>query len=169
MSRELKDAVQQLAGTFNRDIVEIISCNVDSVNEDTMTCDCTPITGNAITDIPDVQLTSEVADGILLIPKIGSTVIVAKSTRNTAFVLMYSDIDNIILRGGQLGGLIKIADLVSKINRLENLLNGFITIYNTHTHAVSGAATLVPNQTETGSITPITSRNDIENTKITHG
>ena len=92
--RTLQDAVQMLAGTYNKDIVSLILCTVDKVND--FTIDCTPISGEATTQIPGVKLNSEANDGFMIVPKEGSTVLVATSSRNDYFTVMYSDIDKVV-------------------------------------------------------------------------
>lgn len=170
--RGLKDSIQLLAGTFNKDIVSIVACTVDSVNKDARTCDCTAITGDAITDIASVQLMTEVGDGLLLLPTVNSTVIVAITTRNTAFVLMYSDIDSIVMRGGLLGGLIKIDDLVKAITTIQKDLNSIKQVFSTTWTPVpndGGAALKAAAATWAAQTITQTQRTDLENTKITHG
>lgn len=169
--RELKDSIQQLAGTFNRDIVEIIACAVDSVDKTSRTCECTAISGNSTTKLSGVQLMTEVSDGLLLLPSVGSTVMVGKSTRNIAFVLMYSDVDSIVMLGGDLGGLVKVIDLVAKINALENLVNNILTTLKNTTIplAPSGTYPFASLYASFTSISPVTTRAAIENTNITQG
>jgi malonyl CoA-acyl carrier protein transacylase len=75
------------------------------------------------------------------------------------------------MNDGSYGSLIQIQKLVDKINAVENLLNGFIALYNSHTHVVV-AAPGTSNTTlalENQNISPVTSVADIENDKITHG
>lgn len=76
------------------------------------------------------------------------------------------------LLDGSLGGLVKVIDLTTKLNNLENLVNDLISKYNSHTHILtlsSGTGTAAPTvTTETQTLTP-TNRGDIENTNITHG
>ena len=170
--RSIKDTVQILAGTFNKDIVSIVACTVDSVNQDTRTCDCTAITGDAVTDIADVQLMSEVGDGMLLLPSVNSTILVALTTRNTAFVLMYSDIDTIVMRGGQLGGLIKIDDLVKAVSAIQKDLNSIKKVFSTTWTPVpndGGAALKAASATWAAQTITVTKREDLENTNILHG
>lgn len=63
--------------------------------------------------------------------------------------------------GGTLDGIPKAQSLVDQINRLENLVNGWIIKYNAHTHGYA------PNeQQQTTNIPAITTLNDIQNTKI---
>lgn len=182
--RAIIEAVQRLAGTQLADKVAIAACTVTSVDVPSRTCDCMEITGQAGVEIPNVQLQAEVSDGVLLIPTIGSTVLVTYSKYNDPFVSMFSDIDRIFLVGdnaavditgntvtlndGSFGGLVKVMDLVAKLNNLENLVNDLVTKYNLHVHPVSGASTLVPNVPETGTLTP-TIQDELENKKVTHG
>ena len=175
IEKELEVSVQKLAGTYLRDIISIYPCEVISVDKGNRQCDCTPIGSDSITDLPGVLLCAENNNGLVVFPKVGSTVIVALSTRNYAFVLMYSDIDSVQFMDGTYGGMVKLLDpqdtnagVLARLNKIESLLNGFITIYNTHTHAVSGAATAVPNQLETQTANP-TTQAQLENTLITHG
>lgn len=76
------------------------------------------------------------------------------------------------LLDGSLGGLVEVANLTTKLNNLENLVNDLISKYNIHTHILtlsSGTGTAAPTVSlETGTLTP-TVRGDIENTHITHG
>lgn len=174
--RQINEAVQRLSGTFMQDAVSLFIASVDSVDEDTKTCTVTPINTNTTTPYPEVMLSAENNDGILIVPAIDSTVIVAVSKRGVAYVCMYSDIDKITIitsaetkfiseatqfNDGSFGGLVKIQELVDKINRLENA-------FNTHVHSgvtAGSASTLQPSTP----ITPITMVLDLENKTITHG
>ncbi len=171
--KDLEVMVQKLAGTYLRDVVSIQLCNVVSVDKENMICDCTPIGGNADTDIPSVQLGAEAVNGLVVFPSVGSTVLVATSTRNNFFILMYSQIDSIIYGDGSYGGMARTDNLTTKLNNIENLLNDLVTKYNSHTHVVVVAAAPVtsapPVPLETGSITPVTQQADISNPNITQG
>ena len=82
------------------------------------------------------------------------------------------------LNGDGFGSLIKIEDLVSKINRLESKLDGFITKYNTHTHITTATSVTIPAPV-VGVISPTVSTEtplgtqttvaELENDKIKHG
>lgn len=91
--------------------------------------------------------------------------------------------NDVQFNGGKNGGLIKIEDLVSKMNRLEDKVNDLVTkhnaletSYNGHTHIYSPGPSLpIPTATplplSTNSETPIapkTQKTDLENTKIKH-
>jgi len=185
--RAIIEAIQRISGSQLSDNVHIAACTVISVDVATRTCDCTEITGQAGVDIPNIQLQAEVSDGVLLIPAIGSTVLVTYSKYNPPYVSMFSDLDRIffiggdaaidikddtvILNDGSFGGLVKVTDLVTKLNNLENLLNDLILKYNLHTHpgVQTGIGTSAPTiSQETGSLIP-TMTDDLENKKVKHG
>ena len=183
--RSVKNAVQKLAGTFKEDTVQLIIGTVESVDEDKAICSVK--IQNDVT-LPNVSLQASICDGLLIIPVVDSTVYVLTSKYNTPLVIQWSDIDKFMLQvgdsylevnndgtfqfnDGSFDGLAKVGELVKKFNALENLLNGFITIYNSHTHTASsfGAPTTVPSAIESQQINPITQQRDIENDKIKHG
>jgi len=192
--RAYKTAIQMLAGTFNRDLVDLLICTVDSISDDQFTCDCTPISGNAKTSIPGVKLNAEKNAGFLIIPKVGSTIVLATSTRNNYFVLLYSDIDKVICiidannsyefsssgfiwNDGTLGGLVNINILLNKLHTLEGFVNNVKTaVAAINAAAVSAPGTPVTNATLAGflaSILPLpviipTTLLELEDPKIKH-
>lgn len=177
--QQLKAAIQHLADTHLWDKNQFVLCSVDSVNESDQTCDCTPIGGNATTSIPAVKLTAEQNDGFLLIPAIGSNVVVTYSVRNEPYITLFSDIDKCILiaqklvqfQDGSFGGLVKVAELTDKINKLENDLNVLKQAFTAWAVVPNdgGAALKTITSTWSGQTIPVTSKSEIENTKITHG
>lgn len=160
-----------MAGTYLKDIISIIPCNVDSVDQNNRVCDCTPIGGDAATQIPSVQLCAENDNGLLVFPEVGSTVIVGFSTRNLAFVMLYSGVSNMQMLDGSFGGLVKVIELTIKINNLENLVNNILNVLKSTSIplAPSGTYPFAPLYTALSDITPLTQRNDIENNLILHG
>ncbi len=159
--RSIEIAVQKLAGTYLKDIVSILSCTVDSVDADNRVCDCTPIGGDATTSIPGVQLCAENNNGLVVFPKVGSTVIVAQSIRNNTFVMMFSDVDAIQFMDGTFGGLVKIIDLTTKLNNLKTEVQAELVKIQTAITALGGA--YVP-----GTLSAF-SKADYENTLVKHG
>jgi hypothetical protein len=168
--RQAEELVQKLAGTYLKDLVSIVICEVDSVDKKERTCDCTPVNGNADTSIPSVRLCAENNDGFLVFPKVGSTVIVAFSTYNSAFVLMYSDVDSVQFMDGSFKGIVKVIELTEKLNNLETLVNNHLLAYNTHTHlgVTAGFSASGITTPDTQHLT-LTTKSDIENPLITHG
>ena len=167
--QQLTTAIQHLAGTHLWDKNMFVVCTVDSVNETEQTCDCTPIGGDATTSIPAVQLTAEQNDGFLLIPVVGSTVIVTYSKRNEPYVTLFSDIDKVIViaktsiqfNDGSFGGLVEVAQLTLKLNNLITELQQQLVLISAG--IATGGGSYTP-----GTLSTFT-KTDYENTKITHG
>lgn len=177
MSDEIRQTIQKLAGTHLVDITHMAVAQVISSNVDACTCTVEMVTGKTTARRETVALMADVSDGLLLIPANGSTVIVAWSERNNPYVAMFSDLQDVYLDAtgkitmnqGTDGGLVKVRDLVTKLNALENKVNAIISSYNAHVHPdpVSGS-TGTPTVPITGTLTP-TQVVDIENPNVTHG
>lgn len=167
--RAIQEAIQILSGTNLSDKVYAVDATVLSVDDGKRTCQVQVISGKANNTFT-ARLMSAVDDGFLIIPTIDSTVGVLMSDFTKPLIVQYSEVDKIIMRGGDLGGLVKVISLTDKINTIENKINDLILKYNSHTHNVTavGSPTGPGLQPESGTITP-TLRSDIENDKITHG
>jgi hypothetical protein len=172
----LRDAVRQLAGTSLDDEVYCTMAQVVSVDLDAATCVCQMIGGIATSEVT-VRLMADNDDGLLISPAIDSTVVITWTKRMPAFVSMFSEVQDVFINAsgviemnqGTFGGLVKVRDLVTKLNNLENKVNAMIASYNAHIHPdpVSGV-TGAPTVPITGTLTP-TVESDIENTNVTHG
>lgn len=184
----LTRAIQQAAGTYGTDTVSCVLCTVESVNEDERTCNVVTVNDAAQSTLEGVQLMAGVNDGWLLIPTVGSQVMVIYSGVVMPFVAMYSEIDKITgitgdygiqidsngiaFNGDSFGGLVKIEALVDKINRLESKVDDFVSKYNSHTHPYVDSGSPAVTSPTTTQETPIgtqTTVNDLENTTVTHG
>jgi hypothetical protein len=154
-----------------------VLCTVNSVDTSERTCEVTPLNGKA--DLFDVRFQAELSltEGLFIEPKVNSTVLVAFINSVQAAVIMCSEIENIyidtqgdtIFNGGTNDGMVKVGDLVSKMNNLENKVNDLVTWSSTHTHT---GVTPGPGSTGTavgivGTLTP-TQQSDLENTKVQH-
>jgi len=119
-------------------------------------------------DILSVRLVAndEPEERFIIFPKVQSVVIINMLNKDEGYVAMFSKVDAIELKGSEFGGLIKIEDLVTKINRLEDKMNEFINIFSLHFHPSNGAPPTPPFPT---TIAPLTNRNDMENEDIKHG
>jgi len=104
--RQWATMIQKHAGTYLRDIVGVVVCTVNTVNSANRTCTCTSVSGNAQVTYLNVQLMAGSNNGFVVIPAVGSTVIIAASKRNNPFVLMYSAISevSISIASSQQGG-----------------------------------------------------------------
>jgi hypothetical protein len=165
------------------DTVFFIDATVNSVDQDNRVCNCTAIGGKASNTFPNCRLMTDVDDGILILPTVGSNVTLILSSFTDPYVVGYTEVDQIIFRGGDLGGLVKVEDTVTKLNNLEkgynnllNKVNDLINKYNIHTHLLAltsgtgtAAATLTTETPDTDPQLVQTVRGDIENTAITQG
>lgn len=173
-NRQIKEGIQRLAGTWGKDYVSVIEAEVISVDETTRTSIVKPLSGDYNANIT-VNLLATPNDGFILVPSVESTVIVAMTNKNDYFVVQFSDIDKVritigefeilmtqnelLLGDGSLNGLVKVSDLVTKLNNLENKVNAIITWGLTVT-----PVPLPP----TPPLTP-TIQSELENTKIKQG
>lgn len=184
---EFKTAIEHLAGTYQKDEVRVVVCIVESVNEAQRTCTVRSINTKSELSFSDVQLMAGVNDGFLLVPAIDSQVVVTYSTITQPFVSMFSELskviaivgdnsievnsDNIFLSGDDFGGLVKVAELVDKLNNLENDINNLKAAFTSWVVAPNdgGAALKAAAATWYGSQLTPTIQNDLENETIQHG
>lgn len=113
--------------------------------------------------------------GFIITPVEGSYAIVSRIDQSDElYISMFSDIESMVIDGGENLGLVKIQDLTSKLNELVKTVNDLIAKFNTHTHQVTttGSAT-----TQTGTTvkpgTEVTkakefNKSDYENEKFKH-
>ncbi len=163
---DIREAIKGISKTD--DVLYSIVCTVAFVDEENNTCDCEPIDETA--DLLDVKLIANTANGFLIIPTVGSMVIVTMTNKYTGYVSMFSEVAEIQLNGKNFKGLPKIEDLVDKLNNLENAFNQHLTLYNAHTHAgvtAGSSVTAIPTP-DTQTLTP-TQISDLENTTVLHG
>ena len=119
----------------------------------------------------NIRLQANPGNGVLIIPKEDSFVIVGRLTGNAGYVAMVSDADSIQLLDGSYGGLIKIDELVAKLNALETYTRDLKTSLDTHTHlgvTTGGGTSGVPPVPSVTGI-PNTVNADLENEDIVHG
>ena len=162
---------------FARSEMYCVLCTVNSVDTSERTCEVTPLNGKA--DLFDVRFQAELSltEGLFIEPKVNSTVLVAFINSVQAAVIMCSEVENIyidtrgdtVFNGGNNDGMVKVGDLVTKLNNLENKVNDLVTWTATHTHT---GVTPGPGSTGTavgivGTLTP-TQQSDLENTKVQH-
>lgn len=181
------DLIQQIAGTHKKDIPTLLFCTVKRVDEEARTCTVVPVTGDSNSEIEDVKLSPEPNDGFILLPAIDSTVIINVSVFGDAYIIMYSDIyqaefivnetklkisDGAIkLNDGYFGGLVKIDELVNKINNLESSLNDLKQLFTSWTPVPNdgGAALKAIISTWSAQLIVETEKTELENNKVTHG
>ena len=151
-------------------------CTVVSVDETERTCICQPIDDSA--EIPKVRLQAifDQTVGILNVPKVGSYVIVTFIDKRNSFVSTFTELEKILIttdlvefNGGSLDGMVKVTDLVTKLNNLENDINNLKTVFSTWVTVPNDGGAALKAAAATwyaASLTP-TVKNDLQNTKIT--
>lgn len=188
---KIEQGLMNLIHAIEKSYGQIKNCKVISVDQDAKTCRVTDLIAEI--DYVDVRLRSIIDDkdtGIWFIPKVGSFVQVGviNSHIEALVVLTCNEIDKFFLKIGNMSlsmtsngfvfnegtkGMVKITDLVTKINRLEDKLKD-------HQHAYipyPGGAPGIPVATTAGTLaTPPnntlifdnTTVDDLEDTKIKH-
>lgn len=167
-NNSIKDAIRQLVKTD--DVLYSVLCTVKSVDTTNNICDCEPINGDA--DLLEVRLMAQNETGFLIVPKVDSVVVVTMINKYTGYVAMFSEIEKIYLNGDNYDGLVKIGDLVEKLNNLEDLVNDLVTKYNAHTHPyvnVSTPAVTSPTTSLETTVLVPTQQSELENTTVVHG
>ena len=167
MSITLGDAVRELARDPDMRKFGVV-CTVTSVDMDNATIQVKPIDGSA--KYLSVKLQTNPASGALYIPKVDSFVIVEQTSTSTAYVALWSELEEIVFFDGENKGMVKVSELVDKLNTVENKVNELLTTFNTHVHpgvTIGAGITAVIATPIAGTLTP-TQINDLENDKIKH-
>lgn len=126
------------------------------------------------TEIPDVRLKAAidgVKDGMVQIPAVDSTVLVAMIGNNisTRFVLALSVVEETLFNNGDNGGLINIQTLITELNKTNELVNalkdsitGFTPVPNDGGNALKLYATTQTSGKATGDFS------NMEDVKVKH-
>lgn len=169
VTRDFKQIFRELAGV-NALPVPIFG-TVTAVDEADMSCTVMPLGDENGVEYLEVSLMAEYkANGMYYKPVIDSLVIIAPMNETRYYVAMYSEIDTVWLRGSTHGGLVKVSELVDKLNNLENQCNDILTTLKNTTIplAPSGTYPFAPLYASINNLTP-TQVADIENQNCKHG
>jgi len=169
--RSIREAIQHLAGTNRKDDCSCVDAEVLSYDKGGRNCSVKLITGKSGSTIDNVRLMPEVDDGILILPTVGSTVTILITTFGEPTVVGYSEVDEIIFRGGDLGGLVKLLEALKSFNRIEEDINNLKQLFSSWTPIPNdgGAALKSAVAPWLSQQLPVTKRTDLENEKITQG
>lgn len=152
----IREAVQSIV----KDTVKFNGIRLGNVvSVDTVNRTCVVNVLDSETDIIGVRLhvTGTSANGLYYKPAIGSLVGISPIFSFEYAVILYSDIDEIVFLDGSFGGLVRVEDLTTKLNNLENKVNEIITWGATVTPPLA-TSPLVP-----------TDQSEIENPLVQHG
>lgn len=129
MTKEQENLVRAWKNMVKVPII-VEACIVNEVDDEALTCTVTPVTDGP--EIFDVRLKASIAeigeliisDGLVQIPTVGSTVLVALigNDQATRFVIAFSEVEKVVFYGGLKGGLINIQTLVDELNKTNEVV-----------------------------------------------
>lgn len=176
----IKESIERIIKDNMR--MQVVVGKVKSVDEDEMVCDIDLETSPDLLDVRLRAVIDKSDTGVLVYPKKDSRVLVGliENKPQSAFICGYSEVEkirliteDIELAGDQFGGLIKIDDLVTKINGIEDALNDLAMDFDTHTHnsppAPTNPVVTTPPIIPSGVVLVNTQKSEIENDKVKHG
>ena len=153
-----------------------VVATVSSVSLNAKICTVEALTGETI---EDVRLETDLAlnaagdiikkdpSGVLMVPEVGSVVVVSFLSKSEAFISMFSTISDVYIisdlttfNDGDNGGLINISDITQKLNNLVNELSAELIKIQTGIVGAGGAYT-------PGSLSQFDT-DDFEDDKIVH-
>lgn len=154
-------------------IENVVMCTVVSV--DGNTCVCQPI-DDGLAEIVNVRLVAEShTTNFIFEPKINSVVAVIPFSDLDScehLVVMFSEIETIKIRGDQYSGLVKVEELVGKLNIIEDSINDLKQVFSTTWTPVpnDGGAALKAAAASWAAL-PLTETeiSDLENENVKHG
>ncbi len=151
---KLSEAIKKLAGGQTT----CLNGEVKSVDKTEMTCEF------SFGDDDSVVASLVCGDkkkGIIQVPKVGSNVVVMFYSPTVAFVVMVDEVDEILINGGENGGLVNVEELKSWMSNVESDLSTLKTLLSTSAVAGNGAALGIV-------FNPATKNTEIEDKTIKH-
>lgn len=148
--KNIKELIQELAGDPAAELYAK-PCKVISVDEDARTCEVEPFDGSAV--IYDVRLQAvEGSDkGVVIVPTVGSGVLVVFISKSRAFVALGEQLDRILVdcdevtfNGGEFGGWFKAPDTNIELNKLTARITALEAVIAAYASAQAGVAGGVP-------------------------
>jgi len=179
MNEELLKYLNQLIDKRlqNKLSIPVQVAQVKSVDKDKCSCDVQLIEG---AELFNVNLRSALDDnkkGFVCFPKIDSLVLVGtiENNENNAFVLIFSELTDItidakiVINDGENKGMVKLPELVQKLNAVEQKVNQLVQWSATHTHSgvLTGGGTSGVAVGVSGTLTQ-TQESDLENENVKH-
>lgn len=180
---EILDAIRKAVGDDGTRLT-VFDAEVKSVDETARTCTIETIGGNTPIEINDVRLIPVVDDSFLIIPAVGSHIIVIYSNKIIPFIVQFSEIKKIILtigkstldiedglftfNGGDNDGIPKSKETAARLNKIEDDINKLKQAFTSWTPVPNdgGAALKGAAAAWSGSTLTRTTKDDIKNVKI---
>ncbi len=141
------------------------------LSADGETC-CVEIDGLVVSEVQLRAVVNGEESGLLITPKTGSYVTVADLSGDLTrlAVVGFSEVESVVINGGRLGGLVKIEELVNRLNYIENKIGALMDIFNDWNPVAQDggaalSAALIP--WYTGQI-ELSKRSNLEDTAVKH-
>jgi hypothetical protein len=162
---DIREAIRALSG-MDELSYETSICKVLSVDEPNFTCKCEPIDGSA--DFFGVLLNADKKKGFVLIPKVGSFVVISQMSETTSCVVMVSEVSQVYIAGDENGGLVKIDNLKTQYDTMIAAFKAAIGAGFGALNGLDGGASLTAFNSAAASVQNL-NKTTLENTKVKHG
>jgi hypothetical protein len=139
---------------------------VKSVNDEEKTAEIELINGDILDDVRLQQVASN--SGIFYKPSVNSVVLISFTDKTTAYISLFSQLDEIIFQGGENGGLIKIQEQTDKINELVGYVNDLYNLLQTWTVVPQDGGLALQTAALLLTSPPDLDKSDFENEKFKH-
>ncbi len=177
----IRNYIRQLAQ--QGDTHTCLVCQVDAVNLAERSIDCTPLSGEAPYLDVALQATTEGEMGLLLVPTVGSYVLIVPTGGSGGVVVATTDIEQLLVRiegvslhasregitlnEGKLGGLVRVEDLTTRLNKIEEDINSLKKSLATWIPTSADGITLKGKVTSwASSLLVLSKRGDYENERV---
>jgi len=165
-TQNIGDIIRQLAK--QEEEIYSLPCKVVSISNDL--AELQPLNGDP--NLLGVKLISGAADFPLKItPIINSVVIATFLSKETAFISLYSEVQNVEIRGDQYGGIVKAEDLINNLAKLTARVDGIISAINNGVPVPQDGGTALQTTIKTALATLVDKENfsTIKNENVKHG
>lgn len=152
---ELSNAIKKLAASG---LIACMNGEIISVDKTEMTCE---VSFGDEDSVVASLVCGDKKKGIVQVPKVGSNVVVMFYSPTVAFVVMVDEVEEILINGGENGGLVNVEELKSWMSNVESDLSTLKTLLSTSAVAGNGAALGIV-------FNPVTKNTEIEDKTIKH-
>ncbi|GAB5524887.1 MAG: hypothetical protein Roseis2KO_27590 [Roseivirga sp.] len=149
----------------------VFPATVKAVDKDTMTCTVTPPDGVDMLDVRLKAAVEEVNEGMVEIPAIDSSVLVViiGNRQENAFIARCSGVEEVLFYGGENGGLIKVNELVSQLEKVNTFLDKLKSAIDQAVVVPNDGGKALQTTISTAlSSLPLADYSNIENPKVKH-
>lgn len=110
----------------------LFPAEVQAVDKEAMTCVVSPINGAEMFDVRLKASVNTVMDGIVQFPVKGTTVLVCLigNDPEMGFVAAVDEVDEVLMFGGENGGLAITPKLVQELNKTNTLIQSWLDVIN---------------------------------------